>query len=296
MNKKKYNLSISEKTRILNLFRAIFRNNILEKLLVFLNLNSGWFVKKLIPPNYLYKKGSIREISRNGINYSLDISQVVDHYLYFGYKDNLFNYVKKDIENSLIIFDVGANIGTTSLFFSKLNTKSKVFSFEPHPDTFVKLEKNVGLNNFSNLNIYQLGLGDTIDTVKIYEVNRKNRGMNRVMKEDKSAIYPFKKIKINKLDNFMSEKNVKRLDFIKIDVEGLEYSVLKGGEKTLRKNKPIIILELEDNNLSENNASAKLLIEFLIDLGYNKIYRADNNETIKPNNDFKNCHFDIIAK
>jgi hypothetical protein len=94
----------------------------------------------------------------------------------------------------------------------------------------------------------------------------------------------------------MSEKNVERLDFIKIDVEGLEYSVLKGGEKTLRKNKPTILLELDDNNLLENDASAKILIKFLIDLGYNKIYRADNNKIIEPNIDFKNCHFDIIAK
>jgi hypothetical protein len=57
MIQKKYYLNISEKTRKLNLFRAIFRNNILEKLLVFLNLNSGWFVKKLIPPQLFIQKG-----------------------------------------------------------------------------------------------------------------------------------------------------------------------------------------------------------------------------------------------
>ncbi|MBK7684492.1 MAG: FkbM family methyltransferase [Bacteroidetes bacterium] len=88
---------------------------------------------------------------------------------------------------------------------------------------------------------------------------------------------------------------MKKVDFIKIDVEGYEYAVLSGARETL-KSKPVLFIEVNDNSLKENKSSAKELIELLIAANYSTFYRADNGDPISSNTNFINCHFDLIAK
>lgn len=296
MEQKKYHLKISVKTKILNFFRQAFKLAILEKTLVRLNTKRAWLVKKIIPPNYLYKKGSHRAISRNGIRYSLDISQVVDHLLYFGFDDNAYASVTTDIKNAAVIFDVGANIGTTTLFFAQKNPRATIYAFEPHPDTFIRLKENIALNDFSNTLLINEGLGEKMEYLNLYEVNSSNPGMNRIKRKDNDHDYPFKTVYINTIDQFVKVNKIEKIDFIKIDVEGFELSVLKGAEETLKASKPIIFLELDDNNLQENGATAKTLIEFLMAVGYQQIYRACSQQPVTANTNFGNCHFDVIAR
>ena len=105
----------------------------------------------------------------------------------------------------------------------------------------------------------------------------------------------FKEVKINSLDNFVQERQIGKIDFIKLDVEGFEYEVLAGGQQSIVRSKPVIFLELDDNNLRENNRTAKDIIELLISFGYSTFQRADNLELIKDDNHFAGCHYDIIV-
>jgi Methyltransferase FkbM domain len=119
-------------------------------------------------------------------------------------------------------------------------------------------------------------------------VNQNNPGMNRILAEDKDL--PFKKIEINTLDNILFEKNIAKVDFIKLDVEGLS------GAKNTLQSKPLLFIELDDSNLKENNKSAKELIALLISFGYTEIHRADNLIPVSIDDDFADCHYDIIVK
>jgi UDP-N-acetylenolpyruvoylglucosamine reductase len=94
----------------------------------------------------------------------------------------------------------------------------------------------------------------------------------------------------------MLEKNITKIDFIKLDVEGFEYFVLAGGSNIIVQSKPLMFIELDDSNMRENNKSAKELIDLLISFGYKEIYRADNLMPVTSHNEFNNCHYDIIAK
>ena len=292
---REYHLKQGSKTKLLNFFRKPLTLPIFEKLLVKQTVgSSSTLLKKLIPPDYLYKQGSFRNVTRNGINLKLDISHVVDHYIYFGNKDADYDSIKKSIINSKTIIDIGANIGTTSLYFASLNSTAKIYAFEPHPNSFKRAIENVSLNTFTNIQLLNIGLGEKKETVKLYEVNEHNPGMNRIIAENKNL--PYKTIEIESLDTICTVHGIAHVDMIKLDVEGFEYSVLKGAKETIIKSKPTLFIELNDSNLKENNSSAKELLTLLISYGYTNIYQASNLVPIHPETSFTKCHYDIIAK
>ena len=294
----KYILKKSPKTRVLNFFRRLFfTNQPMEKFLIKRIIrsepNSIW--TKFVPPNYLYPLKTIRTGSRDNINYTFDISNFVDHFIYFGYKEGLFDPVKEDILKSKAIFDIGANIGWSAMYFSGLNQEARIYAFEPHPRTFERAQGNFKLNNFPNVSFFQLGLGNKPDAVKLFEVDVHNPGMNRIIPGSQDE-FPYVTITIDTIDNFVATQKIERIDFIKIDVEGFEFNVLQGGRKTLQEQRPVLFIELDDNNLRENNSSAFELINLLFSYGYQTIYRADTYVPVSVNTDFTSCHFDIVVK
>jgi FkbM family methyltransferase len=290
-----YRPTILFKTKLINLFRLLFTIPYFEKFLISRLLkNSGSFLYKLVPPNYLYKKYSPRYATRQGINYKLDISKVVDHNLYYGYTDADYNSVLADLKTARVILDIGANIGNSSLYYTSINPDAQILAFEPHPDTYKLAAENLKLNKFPNIHLINIGLGEKRETLKLYEVNDNNPGMNRILTAEND--FPFKTIEVDRLDNVCREQNIDKIDFIKIDVEGFEYSVLAGGKEVIQKSKPVLFIELDDNNLKENNKSAKALIELLVSFGYNKFYKADDLLPVTTDLDFNNCHFDLVAR
>ena len=143
-----------KKTRVLNFFRKAFKNIFFEKLLTAVRKPS--FLSRLIPPHYLYKKGSWRKYKRKGIKLKLDISHAVDHHTYFNYPDKGFDNFLSLIKENAIVLDIGANIGTTTLRLAQKATRGKVVSYEPSKNTFGKLPANVGMNDFDNIIVQYL--------------------------------------------------------------------------------------------------------------------------------------------
>lgn len=292
---RKYQLQINFKTHFLNLFRRIFKWAVFEKKLTEISINNSvGIIKKFIPPNYLYDKNSYRFAERDGINYRLDISDTVDHYIYFGFRDEMFNLVAEDIKRANVIFDVGSNIGATVLNFAHYNPDAKIYAFEPHPLTYKRAEENIKLNKFKNIKLINSGIGNKLENLKLYEVNNKNSGKNRILFEN--DFFPFIEVSIDTIDNFIRNNNITALDILKIDVEGFEYFVIEGGYESILKYKPLIIIEINDNYLKEKNKSAEDLIKLLINNGYNYLYDAHDLSPFNPGHNLTNCHLDLIAK
>lgn len=289
-----YTLKQSAKTRILNTFRKAFTLPVFEKLLVSMLLKSrNGFLEKLVPPDYLYPQGSRRQTKRKGINYDLDISHVVDHAIYYGYPEDEMKIVEDAIRKASTIIDIGANIGAFSLHFAGLNPKARVIGFEPHPRTYARAVKNIGLNSFSNIKLINLGLGRSKETVRLYEVNEHNPGMNRILATESDK--PSVEIRIDTLDSVLAGMSVGKVDFIKIDVEGYEMAVLEGAKQTLAS-KPLLFIELDDVNLRDQGGSALQLVQLLRGSGYTEFRRADRNTVIDDTSNFDHCHFDLIAR
>ena len=97
---------------------------------------------------------------------SLDLSRLTDCLAWtFGAGESEIAYVAARMCNEKsVILDVGATIGTTTLFFAHLASHGKVYSFEPSTNMHKALERNIASNRFSNVRIYPYGLGDRVAT------------------------------------------------------------------------------------------------------------------------------------
>lgn len=150
------------------------------------------------------------------------------------------------------VIDVGSFIGDHTIAYARI--ASKVIAFEPNPEAFECLEYN--LRTFSNVEFRNEGLSDSIGHIKLTDVPT-NAGMTYAQKSKKG-------IKCITIDSMGLDK----LDFIKIDAEGFEHKILKGAEETIKKFKPIMIIEINNHALLRNGTSDNDVFIYLNELGY----------------------------
>jgi FkbM family methyltransferase len=133
-----------------------------------------------------------------------------------------------------VVFDIGANIGIYTVRTAKTYANCVVYSFEPNPDVFTRLKKNISLNNLNNVKLFPLGFADRKTTA--YLDAEQSTVLGRISHEKGQT-----EVKLETLDLFISEEPVNRIDILKIDVEGFELSVLKGAEHTLERVRKIVM-------------------------------------------------------
>ena len=105
---------------------------------------------------------------RHNISIYLYNDSVLARLIYEGFEKNEIDYIEKNLNNGDIFVDIGANIGLFSLIASQLvGEKGKVISFEPSPITFNRLQENINLNNFSNIEIVNKGISDNVGNLSI---------------------------------------------------------------------------------------------------------------------------------
>jgi FkbM family methyltransferase len=288
-------MALPFKVRFLNAVRRIFQVPLLERGLAALTRGKApqHFICRFVPSHYLYRKGTMREIRVDGIRMIVDVSDYIGHYYLFGFRDpaqaNLFALCKEHFN----VMDIGANIGFTVLKLATRASRGKVIGFEPDPVNFSFSSRNLALNGFDNAKVLNIGLGASEGEVRMEVTSAGNRGGNRI---SATAAGTGDKVKIRRLDSLFPELNIASLDLVKIDVEGYELHVLNGGEQTIRKHKPVLFVEVDDNHLRAHGHSAAELIAFIRQLGYRTIVKASGEEPVTDNTDFRDCHFDIIAR
>lgn len=287
---------IQMRKALIRLAKSVFHFRPVEDLLrsKTIGVEYGTFISRLAPTHETYKKETLREVNLNGINFSLDISDLMGWFVYWGFAEAARTNLYALVNRNDTVLDVGANLGEVALNLAKIVGESgQVFAFEPFPATLAKLKKNCSLNFFQNIEIIENGLGDERSVFSMIEADQHNTGMNRISADEKSG-KAATQIEVIKLDDFTVEKGLRKIDFIKIDVEGFEMKVLRGSERTLREFKPKLFIEIDDNNLKSQKSSAHELILFLENFSYS-IKNAETLQNIRSTEDFTNKHFDIIA-
>jgi FkbM family methyltransferase len=140
------------------------------------------------------------------------------------------------------VFDIGANIGCTAVFFGE--KAAQVHCFEPSPTTFGFLAKNVGNAGLENVICVNVGLGKAeTESELTFAPNNRSGGFvsNQIQA---SAGHVVEKIRIVRGDDYVRLHRISRLDFIKIDVEGFEKDVIEGMLESVEKFRPVVALEL----------------------------------------------------
>lgn len=284
------------KTEIFNVFRKILKVPIFEQRLKGLVTGkpATAFVSKFVPNNYQYAPNSFREFDYHGIRLKLDIHDYIGHYLYFGFRDESHEKLMSLASPGDTVLDIGTNYGTTILQFANLVGQDGVtYGFEPDPINFAICKTNLELNDNSNVFVENVGLGSKNGKVSLIVDTESNRGGNRIgiPTQGKES----HEIDICVLDEWVASKGVRKIDLVKIDVEGYEMEVLKGASNVLSRYRPILFIELDDNNLRQQNSSADELVRFLEKLDYS-LSHATTGNAISALDDFSNCHYDIVCR
>lgn len=195
-------------------------------------------------------------------------------------------FLNKILQPDYVFADIGASIGEFTLFAAKRLSKGRVLAFEPVIPIIKQLKENIELNKFHNVTVYELGLSHIQGKGEVYgpisertsnKIN--NEGLfSMFQKEGHSQIGT---VKLELFDEVLKASGLKRLDFIKIDVEGSELPVLKGAKNSLMQYKPIILLEIEESNFSAAGYTTKDVLSFLSNLSY-KFFEIKPSGNIFP--------------
>lgn len=195
------------------------------------------------------------------------------------YDENLIhNFYNKIIFNrpTLNFFDIGANTGSF-IFFPLLNKSIKCFAFEPNPLAYEALCENIDINNLKdNVTPFNMGIwNDETDLDLKVPVDTTDSGLatfgdspDRFKYDNKNGDFTTHNVKCKTIDVLFDELGLESLDIIKIDTEGSELNILKGGEKTLKEYKPCILLEFDNKNTNQFGYMRDDIITLLKSYGY----------------------------
>jgi FkbM family methyltransferase len=196
-----------------------------------------------------------------------------------GYEKESLSMILKLIPDKAVIFDIGANIGWFTLNIAKSIKNTQIYAFEPIKHTYQQLAYNLKLNNIENVKAVNSALGEKEGTTSFfyYKEGSGNASMRELSRE-----YKAERVKgsVMKLDDFVAKNRLKRLDFLKCDVEGAELMVFKGGLESIKKFKPVIFAELLRKWSKPFGYHPNDVIDLLGDIGY-KCF-VINKGKIKP--------------
>jgi FkbM family methyltransferase len=188
-----------------------------------------------------------------------------------------FNLIKSYVNAGDQIMDIGANVGAYSVWMTKfVNPPGMLHSFEPDEENFKKLQINISINN----------IGDRVQANKCALSDKDGilhftTGLDRENHISDGKEENIVSVNSRMLDTYFEENAISKVTYMKIDVEGFEYMVLKGARKIL-SGKGIEILQLEINHTVQNvGLSAEDLLRLLKEFDYSLCrYDVEVNQLI----------------
>lgn len=176
---------------------------------------------------------------------------------------------KKYISANSVVLDIGANIGLHSISFSEMASQGLVVSFEPSLETFELLLRNIkGKSNISPLN---LAISDSGGLVDFYQAS--DNAYSSLVDTQRKSIVGVTKVACMKVDDVVEGLGLRRVDFVKIDVEGLESNVLKGMEQVIAKYHPVLFCEIYKGTAS--NPAPDETVRHLLERNYRAYVMRD---------------------
>jgi len=214
-------------------------------------------------------------VERGAITWDLDLREGIDFSIYLlgAFERSTVRTLRKLVTPGSLVFDIGANIGAHTLGLARsVGPAGRVFAIEPSDFAFAKLQRNLALNPEleSRTHAHQILLAAEAEALlppTIYAswpltadepVHPKLRG----------RLSATSNAHVDTLDAFVERQGIDRLDLVKIDVDGHEYPVLKGGAKSLARFRPTLLMEMSPYVQDEQTHGFAALVSLLRDAEY----------------------------
>ena len=190
--------------------------------------------------------------------------------------------ITKYAKEGSVALDVGAHIGIHSVTMSRVvGEKGTVYAFEPQPRTYKELRINLALNECKNVFALKLALGNERGTIGLGQPIPGNEGGRYISRKN-----PIEYVKIARLDDF----ELDNVSFVKIDVESFEEETLLGAAETIKRNKPVIYIEIHSahsdtrpaNEKENRDAEAERIKNWIVGMGYTLVPYPQSNYLALP--------------
>ncbi len=193
---------------------------------------------------------------------------------WFGYHAfNELQLLNRVLKSPMVFADVGANQGEFTLFAAKRLCEGSVLAFEPVKSLYSQLVENVRMNGFQNVTTYDFGLSDRSGIHDIYTSD--DRKVHYSLHDGLCTLFRTEQrskllgsVRVTAFDEVFESSGLQRLDVMKVDVEGSELPALRGAERSLKKYKPIVLVEINEVTFQSAGYSTGDLASFLRALGY----------------------------
>jgi FkbM family methyltransferase len=190
--------------------------------------------------------------------------------------------IASQLNKGMVCLDIGSNIGYYAILESRIvGQEGKVICIEPSALNFQYLRKNLEMEGKSNIQTYNVAVGDIDESVYLVADNRSN--LCRVVKqselnpiangynEDKHlGVRTLSKIPMKRIDSLIGELAIDRLDLVRMDPEGYESNIYRGMKSTIQKYKPMLFIEFHRIYLGIEGT--RTLLQDLKNDGYESLY------------------------
>jgi FkbM family methyltransferase len=188
------------------------------------------------------------------------------------YSTDQLYLLRSILKPGMVFVDVGANKGEFTVFAAKYTEGGKVLAFEPVEALCEELAANVMANGFQHVQIIRKGLGNTRKQMVVYNAKgTKETELNMglfTLYPRAGVDHPGSMIEILPLDDYFREQQIRRVDVIKIDIEGGELDMLEGASETIGRWKPVIFIEINSITSQAAGHDPGRIVRFLESRGY----------------------------
>jgi FkbM family methyltransferase len=246
--------------------------------------------------NGLFNEEGFFEFSlSNEVKINLYKDSILSRLIYDGFEKEETDYVTSILKEGDIFIDIGTNIGLFSLIASKIvGDEGKVLSFEPAPLTFSRLNENVKLNNFKNIDTRNIGLSDKKGELTFYVSNNGYDAWNSFAPSQDNKLESSILVPVSTLDAELKDLDKSKIKLMKIDVEGWEKFVLFGGKDFLVNYNPVVMIEFTEENTFNAGYDVHEIYNIMQDFGF-VWHRIKKGELVKEEKKLYYPYDNLIA-
>lgn len=220
-------------------------------------------------------------------------------YRNFNWDYNLLNIISSKLgEGRKIVLDIGANIGAISIPLAKKHQNIEFHCFEPNPLVYKDLIYNKSINKVTNLKTVESAVSNSSENEISFYSQTPSNNMGLSSTKLNADIEQYEKIRVKNISINKYAANIKdQIVVIKIDTQGNELSIIYSADEVIKRDRPIILFEFEEeyfHSSAESVENKKSILEFFHNLNYELFFLNDHR--FFPLITFKDYfHGDIIA-
>jgi|GEM_PF-1073781 len=217
-----------------------------------------------------------RRIRHSRLLLPLNLGDWVQYWMFMdgAYEAELVDFLKPYVQGK-VFFDVGANVGNYTLTLAKDATK--IFSFEASPSNARILESFINRTRLSNIELINVAVKDKSgNTISIFISPDATGNYSQFFDYGHGS----ETVTSISLDDFISKRNIDKVDVIKMDIEGGEFDAIRGAEKLINRDHPLLLVEFNSSIADYAGWKLQDLYDYIVSFGY-KAYELKKRKIIE---------------